>query len=374
MAALTDSSLDLSQPVHPGYGAECVTALIPALLEGADEPAWLPAGSLEARCVVLFVLDGLGWNQLGTREGLAPTLSALDGGPITTVAPTTTATALTSITTGRPPGEHGVVGYRVAVEEGVLNTLRWSVGGGGFEDRPDPRTFQPCPTFGAQRPPVVTRAEHAGSGFSRAHLADVRMIGYQDRSGAVDAVVDAAGSAEAFVYAYWDGIDRTAHEYGFGERYDEELTACDAMVAAMLDRLAPDTALLVTADHGQVEVGERMLTLPGEVSALVDRQSGEARFRWLHSHPGSATDLLAASQEAFGALAWVVGVDEAVNSGWFGPMVTPAARARLGDVALVAREQVGFVDPAEVMPIQLICRHGSLSADETFVPLVGVVT
>jgi predicted AlkP superfamily pyrophosphatase or phosphodiesterase len=200
------------------------------------------------------------------------------------------------------------------------------------------------------------------------------MIGYQDRGGAVDAVVDAARSAEAFVYAYWDGIDRTAHEYGFGERYDEELAACDAMVAAMLDRLAPDTALLVTADHGQVEVGERMVTLPDEVSALVDRQSGEARFRWLHGHPGSETDLLAASQEAFGTSAWVVGVDEAVNSGWFGPVVTPAARARLGDVALVAREQVGFVDPAEVIPIQLICRHGSLTADETLVPLVGVVT
>ena len=117
-----------------------------------------------------------------------------------------------------------------------------------------------------------------------------------------------------------------------------------------------------------------MLTLPAEVSALVDRQSGEARFRWLHGHPGSAADLLAASQEAFGTSAWVVGVDEAVNSGWFGPVVTPAARARLGDVALVAREQVGFVDPAEVIPIQLICRHGSLTTDETLVPLVGVVT
>ena len=200
------------------------------------------------------------------------------------------------------------------------------------------------------------------------------MIGYQDRDGAVDAVVDAASPAEAFVYAYWDGIDRTAHEYGFGERYDDELAACDAMVAAMLDRLAPGTALLVTADHGQVEVGERMLTLPDEVLALVDRQSGEARFRWLHSYPGSAAELLVASHEVFGESAWVVGVDEVVSSGWFGPVVSPAARARLGDVALIAREPVGFVDPAEVIPIELICRHGSLTADETLVPLVGGIT
>ena len=185
------SSIDPSEPVHPGYGAGCVTALIPALLEGRDEQPWLPAGSFEARCVVLFVLDGLGWNQLRTRQGPAPTLSALDGGSITTVAPTTTSAALTSITTGRPPGEHGVVGYRVALREGVLNTLRWSTGGGVREDQPDPRSFQPWPTFGAQCPPVVISAEHSSSGFSRVHLAGTRIIGYEGRSSAVDAVVDA---------------------------------------------------------------------------------------------------------------------------------------------------------------------------------------
>lgn len=370
----TSNPTDRSQLVHPGYGDGCITALMPALLEGADQPDWLPAGSLEARCVVVFVLDGLGWNQLASRGGLAPTLSSLEGGPITTVAPTTTATALTSITTGLPPGEHGMVGYRVALEEGVLNTLRWSVGGEGRKNRPDPRVFQPYSTFGAQRPPVVTRAEHVGSGFSRAHLTDARMIGYQTRAGAIDGVVETAESAEAFVYVYWDGIDRMAHEYGFGEHYDEELAACDSMVAVMLDRLPPQTAVLVTADHGQVEVGEQMLKLPEEVSALVERQSGEARFRWLHGNSDSREELLVTCREAFGASAWVAGVDEVVDGGWFGPVVTSAARARLGDVALIAREPVGFIDPAEVAPIQLICRHGSLTADEVLVPLVGAIT
>ena len=48
--------------------------------------------------------------------------------------------------------------------------------------------------------------------------------------------------------------------------------------------------LIVTADHGQVEVGYRVIELPGEVLAHVAMQSGEGRFRWLHARPGRARD------------------------------------------------------------------------------------
>jgi len=108
-----------------------VTNVVPALLGHPDDaPRWLPAVAVDTRQVVLFVLDGMGWEQLAARRPLAPTLSAMEGGPITTVAPSTTSTALTSITTGLPPGEHGIVGYRMAVHGEVLNVLRWSTAAG----------------------------------------------------------------------------------------------------------------------------------------------------------------------------------------------------------------------------------------------------
>jgi len=106
----------------------------------------------------------------------------------------------------------------------------------------------------------------------------------------------------------------------------------------------------------------------------VDGQSGEARFRWLHSRPGAAGDLLAACHEAFDPVGWVRSVDEVVSGGWLGPEVTAAARARLGDVAVLARDPVAFVDPAEVASIDLIGRHGSLTADEMLVPALAVIT
>src|SRR4051812_29032467 len=113
----------------PDYGGGCVDGVVPALLHRDDRqpPSWLPAVASGARQVVLLVLDGLGWEQLQARRSIAPTLAGMAGGPITSVAPTTTATALASISTGRPPAEHGVVGYRVHVGEGeVMNVLRWS--------------------------------------------------------------------------------------------------------------------------------------------------------------------------------------------------------------------------------------------------------
>ena len=368
-------------PVVPAYHDACVTALVPALLEGSAAPTWLPAKVLQARQILLLVLDGLGWLQLQDRTEVAPTLTDMAGGPITTVAPSTTAAALTSISTGLPPGEHGMVGYRIAVGGSsgpphgeILNALRWSTGNGDARCRYDPRLFQPCEMFGSQRPPVVTRAQFADSGFTAAHLSDTRLFGYADRGGLVDQVLGAFAREEPFVYAYWDDIDRTAHEFGLAERYNDELAACDAMVAELLHRLPAGTAVVVTADHGQVHVGERLIHLPAEVTGLVDGQSGEARFRWLHSRPGAASDLPAAAHQAFDSVGWVRSVDEVVSAGWLGDRVTTAARGRLGDVAVVARDSVAFVDPAEASSIELIGRHGSLTADEMLVPAVFAVT
>lgn len=369
-------------PRLPDYGGACVTGLVPALLEGPGNPrgwpAWLPPEVGEASRALLLVLDGLGWHQLRERKGVAPTLSEMAGGPISTVAPTTTAAALTSISTGRPPGEHGVVGYRIAVggvpsHGEILNALRWSTGSGDAQRRHHPRTFQPCVLFGDQRPPVVTRESFLGSGFTAAHLSDTRLVGYRDRNGLVTAVLEAFGRGEAFVYAYWDDVDRTAHEFGLGERYDAELSACDTMVAELLNRLPPGTALVVTADHGQVHVDEKLLELPSAVTSLIDGQSGEGRFRWLHARSGGEEDLLAATTEAFADVAWVVGVNQVVRDGWLGPVVTEAARSRLGDVALVAREPVAFIDLAEHTSIHLIGRHGGLTDEELDVPAVGAL-
>ena len=325
----------------PDYDDACTSNLIPALLDpDVERPSWLAAEAVEADQVVVLVLDGLGWEQLQARRSLMPTLAAMQGGRITTVCPTTTATALTSITTGLPPGEHGVIGYRMAVGRDVLNVLRWSTHRGDARQAIPARSICDAEPFVAQRPPIVVRAEFEHSGFSDAHLFGSRFVGYRMPSTMAIEVARLLRAGEPFVYAYYDGIDKVAHEYGLGMVYDAELVFVDRMVEYLLHELPPGVALVITSDHGQVDVGERVFPPHPEVLSHVRHQSGEARFRWLHAHPGAATSLYEAAQRHHGHEAWVVTREQVVDDCWFGPKVLPGALARLGVALFDAGNEV----------------------------------
>lgn len=360
-----------TEPVLPDYGGPCVTGLVPGLLGPPDEaPDWLPAAVLDARQIVMLVLDGLGWEQLQDRRDVCPTLSAMAGRPITTVAPSTTSTALTSITTGLTPGEHGIVGYRMAIHGEVLNVLRWSTVAGDAHHAIPPVKLQPIAPFLGQRPPVVTKAEYRTTGFTGAHLDGVRFWGYRTIATMVTEIERLVHESEPFIYGYYDGLDKVAHEYGLGAHFAAELNFIDRLVDYLLSRLPPGAVLVVTADHGQVEVGKSVVPLAADVVANTSMQSGEGRFRWLHARPGRANALYDAAVAHHGGLAWVVQRDQVISEGWFGPHVREAALQRLGDVALVAREDVAFYDPHDTGPYELVGRHGSLTSAEMLVPLL----
>jgi predicted AlkP superfamily pyrophosphatase or phosphodiesterase len=366
------TDVDPDRPLLPDYGGACVCNVAPTLLEPPEVwPEWFPARVAEADQVLLVVLDGLGWEQLRARSALAPMLSGMDGGPILTVAPSTTSTAMTSITTGLTPGAHGVVGYRVAVDGAVLNVLRWSVSGRDARSRIPPEKLQPVAAFEGQRPPAVTRADFRTSGFTAAHLDGVRFHGYRVSSSLVVEAGRLLRAGEPFVYAYYEGIDKVAHEYGLAEHFDAELAYVDRLVSDLAAALPPGAAMVVTCDHGQVVVGDQIVALDRDVFDQLSFQSGEGRFRWLHARAGRSQALLEAAETHHGHQAWVIGRDQLIDDGWLGPEVTDAARGRLGDVALVARGTIAFFDRDDGGPFELISRHGSLTPAEMRVPLLA---
>jgi predicted AlkP superfamily pyrophosphatase or phosphodiesterase len=357
----------------PDYTGACITNVVPALLEPwSERPAWLPAEAADADQVLLFVLDGLGWEQLQERAEQCPTLSAMTGGPITTVAPSTTATALTSISTGLSPGLHGIVGYRIDVDGEVLNVLRWSVNGRDARETVPPEKVQGVEPFLGHRPAVITKAEFKRSGFTAAHLEGVRFHGYRMPSSMTTDARRLLREHEPFIYCYYEGIDKVAHEYGLGEHYEAELRAADRLVADLIDSLPAGAALVVVADHGQVDVGERIVRIHPEALSLSSMLSGEGRFRWLHARPGRAAHLYEVATRHHAHEAWVMTRQQVIDAQWFGPTVTEAASHRLGDVALVARDPVAFHDPDDTGPYVLVGRHGSLTSAEMLVPLLAV--
>ena len=367
--------LSISQPRIPDYGGGCVSNIIPAILGPrgtAELPGWMPTAVQGAGQVVLLILDGLGWNQLQQRISMCPTIATMSGSSITTIAPSTTVSALTSITTGLAPGEHGLIGYRMNMGGRVMQMLRWGDDKGDLRLMYPPDVIQPCPPFMGSAIPVLSKSELEGTAFTEAHLRGSRAYGWRSASSIAVQVRDLLNSGNSFIYAYYDGIDKIAHERGFGEYYDAELRQADRLVADVASVLLPGSVLLITADHGQVQVGTNTTKLHAEVASLITFQSGEGRFRWLHTRPNSVDDLLAVARENYGDVAWVMRREELIDGGWFGPRVSDAARQRLGDVALIAHAPTSFDDSADSGPFPLMCRHGALTDDELDVPLLAL--
>jgi hypothetical protein len=380
--------LEATRPLLPDYGGACLSTLVPALLSVAtdrsdrtdDAPSWLPEAARQARQIVLLVLDGLGWEQLQARQTWLPALAAADGldQPITSVAPTTTACALTSIATGRPPSDHGLLGYRLAGPgEEIMNVLRWTTGSRTARDarRLVPAAeYQPFPPFpGASRAvPVVSKSEFGGTGFTAAHLGDSPLCGYKVPSSIALEVGRLLGDGEPFVYAYYDGIDKVAHERGMGAHYDAELVAVDRLVGDIAGALPSGATLVITADHGQVDVGPRVELLGRELMADIRFLSGEGRFRWLHTRPGSDAEVIDHATERYGETTWVVPRHQMLDEGWFGGPLRPGVTERLGDVALVPFAPIAFLDPADTGETGLLARHGSLTPAEMLVPLLAI--
>jgi predicted AlkP superfamily pyrophosphatase or phosphodiesterase len=360
---------EAANAVHPDLAGGSVAGLVPALLGQRDAP-WLPAPVARADQVVLIVLDGLGWNAIREHEHLVPTLAAMEGHAITTVVPSTTATALTSITTGLAPAQHGIVGYRMVVRNDVLNVLRWSVRDG--VRAPDPFDVQRHTSFLGREVPVVTRSEFRATGFTQAHLRGARFVGWHTTATLIEQCVRAVEAGERLVYAYYPGVDTVAHEFGLRDRvYRRELAFADRLVEELRAALPPSAVLLVTSDHGQVHLDrESWIEIP-RVTALCAAVAGDGRFRYLHAQAGKANELLEVTREVVGDRAWVWSRRELLDSGIVGSGATGTIPSRIGDVVLAARAPVAFVDPALPNEVRLRSGHGSVTPDEMYVPVLA---
>ena len=364
-------------PVIPDYSGANLTGIIPGCLLGASgrRPNWFPQPLQEAERIVLLVIDGLGYEQLQRHAHIAPNLMSLVGGPITTIAPSTTASALTSLVTGASPAEHGIVGYRMDMGDSIMNSLRWWSDTRDLRKVHPPATVQPIPPFVGMTIPVVSRAELEGSAFTEAHLRGSRPCGWRAASSIVAQCANLISSGEKFVYAYYDGIDKIAHERGFGAYYNSEIAATDWLVGSLLNTLPSGTTLAITADHGQVQVDDNVVHLSDDIKASLHHQSGEGRFRWLHAKRGQESDLLQIATDSYSDIAWVASRDQVIEEAWLGPArggrIADQVKRRLGDVALVPFTATTFDDPLDSGPFSLVCRHGSLTADEMFVPFLA---
>ncbi len=334
-------------------------------------------------CVVL--IDGLGWNALRARPEDAPYLTSLLGNEgsraITSVFPTTTPIALTSLGTGLSPGEHGIVGLLLRLQEDgrVVDTL-------ANPAQVDMRALQPRPTAferAAAAGVEVTRIgprHFDGAGLSEAGLRGGQYAGAESVGELVAATFDAVRRGErALAYVYLGTLDATGHRRGCtSAAWAHELTHLDLVVEQIANAVPAGSALVVTSDHGMVDVPFENRWDVADTPSLADGVevvAGDLRGVHVHTRPGASADVLAAWRATLGADFWVLPRDEAIEIGLYGP-VLEHAYPRIGDVVALANDAHAVVDSRVMSPglLALVGLHGSVTDDELLVPLLTSLT
>lgn len=337
-------------------------------------------GQVDRLCVVL--VDGLGWHLLPDLAGDAPLLAAALAGntgrlrQLACTFPSTTPTSLVSLGTGAQPGQHGILGFTLNIPgtDRVLNHIRW-------RDNPPPDEWQPLPTW-------FDRFKHAGvnarallpewfigSGLTEAAYHGALFVPTHASDDYAQRMSDELRAAPGLVYGYNAELDTAAHLFGVGSpQWHDAATRIDMLLTRLAEALPANAALLVTADHGGLNVAPDsridMDTDP-RLTAGVRVVAGEPRVRYLHTEPGATADVLATWSELLAGHADVYTREQAVTSGMFGPM-DPGHLARVGDVVVVCTGHSAVLATSHEPPetARLVGFHGAATEVEMAIPLL----
>ena len=383
--------------ILPDYHESSIVNLMQSILAGlgniahggvyAPHPLVSAQALREARKVVLFVIDGLGYEYL--RETVADgALNAHLRGRLTSVFPSTTATAITTFMTGSAPQQHALTGWYMWFREiGVVAApLPFTSRAGGISlasTGVDARRLfasRPIADVLDRRCFIVQRRDLVDSHYTNAFRGRAEVRGYRSLAGFFDSVREVVHRDEAcFVYAYWPQLDALSHGFGADhERTRKHLREIDARFADFLDTARGSGAtLIVTADHGFVDTtAETRLELddhPRLADTLVLPLCGEGRVPFCYVDPAKRGLFESYVAEELGECCVAIENRELIEGGYFGlGEPHPRLAERIGHYALLMKDNFVLRDRLlgeGERPVH-VGVHGGTTRAEMHVPLV----
>jgi hypothetical protein len=381
--AVTDD-VSTYAPRPTDWSGGSLASVLPSVADRLGVPTYagrdvfdLPA----VRRTVVVLVDGLGHDLLRQRSGHAPFLRSHLGTAhrVPCGFPTTTATSMGSLGTGLLPGAHGLVGMQVLDPDTdrLVNELSW-------EDGPDPLRWQPHETvFEALEDDGVTVTMVGPWYFKGSGLTTAALRGGGFRSGrSLDERVDAVASAvresrRSLVYLYWGEVDKVGHVHGCQSwQWGDELEAVDAALSRLAARVPDDTSIVITADHGMVDVPfEARVDLADEPELMrgIRHLGGEPRCLQLYTEAGEREAVATRWRSRLHGAATVCTREQLLDEGWFG-VVRREVEPRIGDLVVIAQPSFAVVHSGLMRPeiVRLLGLHGSTSAAELAVPVIVV--
>jgi len=379
--------------IRPDYSGAGLVNLMASVIQARggraeyQELGLLPAPELgDARHVALLVIDGLGddWLRRHSADGL---LVRHRLGAMTTVFPATTASAITSYLTGDAPQQHGLTGWFMWLRElGCVMTVlpgtpRFGGVGYGKAGIDVDRLFGHRSAFTrvGGRSAVVSPRQIARSDYNLAHLGPAEL---RDFDGLKDLVRRTArvlrkARSPTYLYAYWPGLDSIGHEHGIESvAAIEHLAKIEEAIARLKDALAEtDTALIIAADHGQIDTTPADLTDLGEHPVLSDclriPLCGEPRAAFCYVRPDRVSTFERYCVDVLGDCFELHHSQDLIDAGFYGlGQPHPRLAERVGDYTLLARghhvirDSMPFEQPSKQVGV-----HGGLTASEMQVPV-----
>ena len=358
--------------------------------------------------LIFLLLDGLGYkliqHALSGKGGVLSLQSFLDPSkgtifhPITSVFPSTTSTATTTLHTGLTPQEHGVLGYTMYLEEigAIAEMLKFTPLLGGRESLFDmgfqPETFINAETIHQKlaRNGIVSnfyiQKWIVDSGLSKITIRGSEIYPHFSAS---DMFVSLRKNLELgrskFHFAYFASPDSIAHHRGpLGDEFASEVDSLFYILRReLIDKLdsniAKKTTIIVSADHGLINIEEsniidvrdhhelgRMLKVP---------PTGDSRVAFLHAKNGMQDRVIDYfnSNPSFANKFEVASSQHMLERGLLGlGKVKEEVYDRIGSVIAIPKVPVAIensdIDPR---PLPVPGRHGGLSEDEMLVPLIA---
>lgn len=401
---------DLTMPFYDGLSLVNIPGTITRLLDVPDfgkpplnEAILNPLGSHYNK-IVLLLVDALGYNLLGrlmSQEDDMLWRRYVDRAvysPITSICPSTTASALTSLWTGEGPATHGVIGYEMWAKEFgmVINNIRHSSAssrgdtGGLARSGFDPLDFIKTPLLGAHlrqhdiHSNTFIHSSIAHSGLSVMQMEDVNVHAYIDEA---DLCVNLAEfinrrqGVREYIYVYYSDVDTLMHHYSDEDtRIALQFGAFSSLFEkAFLGNLSTaaldETLLILTADHGSKTTPQNphydLNNHPDLVECLVMQPTCEHRMAFFFIKPGKIQTVRDYFDRVWPEKFYLVDPEIALESGLFGQEpFHEKSRERIGDLIAIARDDA-YLWWAHG-PNLMAGRHGGLSREEMLVPFYGL--
>ncbi len=399
--------------LYPLYKKNCISNIPGAILNLFDIrterklPIDLYTKSPEINKIVLFVLDGFGYNQFLTHyqktKFLANLVENSNVYPLTSVFPSQTTNALTTLNTGLTPQEHGLFEYYLYFKEvdRIISTLSFDPLGTKRRNELIDKGFDPKVLFNGNtiqkklRKSGVTTYVHIYSGYAYSNycrlLFDENNIIPSLKSS--DLIVNLRKTLEkesgpAYFFVHLSNLDTISHEYGpQSYEFSAELSVISYLLQKELvekiDRkTAKETMILFTSDHGEVSINPQSTTYLNEFPDFVKNlrkgknmkrifPTGSARDIFVHVEDERLSDTINLLKQKIGTKARILETKEAIKNGLFGlGDATKEFLDRVGNCLILpyGKETIWY-EHFKDRRLNLLGHHGGLNEEEMLVPL-----